>query len=816
MNEQWSVNVMRMKEVMNSLWQDMRYGARTLMKQPGFTFIALVTIALGIGANTAIFSVVNAVLIKPLPYPDADRLVQVWQTYQPTLPKVGVSGASFQTWREQTQVFSQVSGYRWVSKKLNLTGEGEPVRLQATYATANLFSTLGVTPALGRTFLFEEDQPGPEPVVLLSYDLWQRQFGADQNVIGRTINIDDGAYRVVGVLPAYFRLPDWADVWLPAGLMEDERTAPIYHPFSVIARLKDGVTLSQAEAELETFAQRAQEQFPQTSKGWGVTAYPLKQELVGDIKPALLILFGAVGFVLLIAVANVVNLLLVRAMARQKEIALRIALGATRRRVIQQLLIESLLLSLLGGTIGFLLAFIGVDFLIKSGSANLPQLKAVGVDFQVLGFTFGLMILTGLASGLMPALQATKQNLNACLKDGSRTSTEGPGGLRLRKLLMVSEIALALVLLIGAGLLIKSFANVLGVDPGFQADHLLTMEVSLPQAKDTPDNQGARIFEQIVERVEALPGVESVGGANVLPVSSEQGNKWRFIVEGQPISDTSTLPVAEVRFVSLNYFQTIGIPLIKGRMFTESDWPQPNMVINESLAARYWPDQDPIGKRVNISPFASAPTWATVIGVVGNVKHFGLDTNQTLDMYWPGFWTRYLIVRTGNDPMSLATTVQNEIHSIDASLPISSIMTMDRRLSASVSPRQFSMILLALFSAIALALSAVGTYGVVSYFTAQQTREIGIRIALGAQTRDVWRLVLNQSLRLVFTGLGIGLAASLALTNWLKSLLFGVSASDPSTYVVIALLLLGVALTACFVPARRATKVDPMVALRYE
>jgi predicted permease len=798
------------------VWQDLRYGGRTLVKQPGFTLVVVVTLALGIGANTAIFSVVNALLLRPLPYTEPDRLLQIWQSYQPGFPKLGVSGGDFQIWREQAASFAQMAAYRYVPERLNLTGEGEPEKLSATYATASLFSMLGVEASNGRTFRPEEDQPGQEPVVLLSHSLWRRRFQADPNLIGKTIKLDDQGYRIVGILPSDFRLPDWADVWLPVGFAGDERTERLYHPFSVIARLKPGVTPTQAQAELETFERRAQQEFPKTSKGWGVIAYPLKQEFVGDLKPALLVFFGAVAFVLLIAVANVVNLLLVRAATRQKEMALRLALGATRGRIIRQLLTESLSLALLGGLAGSLLAMWSVDLLVSSGPANLPQLKTVQVDFSVFVFTFGIIILSGSAAGLLPAWQASRPNLNDALKEGGRSSTEGRGRNRLRGLLVVFETALALVLAVGAGLLIKSFSNLLGVHPGFRIDHLLTMEVSLPEAKDGNNNQGARLFERIVERVRALPDVQAAGGANILPVSSEEGNKWRFIVEDQSIKDTGTWPVAEVRYVSLDYFQTIGIPLIKGRLFTESDWNQPHMIINRSLADRYWPNQDPIGKRVNVSPYAPQPNWVTIVGVVGDVKHFGLDATPTLDMYGHGFWTRYLIVRANHDPSPLAAAIQNEIHSVDKTLPVAKIKTMERHIADSVAPRRFSMSLLLLFAAMGLLLSAVGIYGVISFSVTQRTHEIGVRMALGAQKSDVLKFVIGRGMLLTLTGLAIGLMGAGGLTRLMSSLLFGVSANDLMTYSAVAVVLGFVSLLACYLPARRATKVDPLIALRCE
>ncbi len=797
--------------------QDLRYAARTLLKNAGFTLVAMLTLALGISANTVIFSVVNTVLLRSLPYPEPDRLVQIWETYAPTFPTVGVSGANFLEWQTETQSFAQIAGYRYASRGMNLTGEGEPEQLAVTHATSNLFPLLGVKAIAGRTFVEAEDKLGTAAVALISHRLWQRRFGGDPHMLRRTITLDGKSFEVIGVLPTGFNLPSWADVWLPIGLMDAELTNRINHPFSVIAKLKDEVTVAQAQTELRVRAQQLEQQYPATSRNFGVTVLPLQREITGKVEPILLTLSGAVTLVLLIACANVANLLLVRGASRQKEIALRSALGATRRHIVRQLLNESLLLALMGGAGGLLAAYVGVGLLNSLIPADLPGTRTITLDARLLGFTMGLSVLTGVLCGLLPALQTSKFNLNEALKEGAQNARTALVRHRLRGAMVVGEVSVALVLLIGAGLLIKSFLHLMRVEPGYDPTHLLTMQVSLTgDALNGGGLEGAALFQRIAERLKSLPSVIAVGGVRYLPLTSEIPQRWRFLVEGQPSVDAAGLPAAESRDVSLGYFQAMGIPLRSGRYFTERDWGQPQIIVNETMARRYWPDHDPIGKRVNITPLGTQPTWATVIGVVGDVHQIKLDGDTTMDIYWSGTWTRRFVIRTVSDPLRLVGAIREEIHRTDPNLPISEVRTMDQVLAESRSGRSFSMMLLNVFAGLALVLAMLGIYGVMAYSVAQRTGEIGIRLALGAQEGDLLSLVVRQGMSLVSMGIAIGLAGSLLLTRLMKSQLFGVSATDPLTYVLIAVMLSGVALLACYLPARKAAKVDPLVALKYQ
>ncbi|HZS47549.1 MAG TPA: ABC transporter permease [Blastocatellia bacterium] len=817
-------NVDLVRAVTRSMWgwiwleqlaQDFRFGARTLLKNRSFSLIAVVTLALGIGANTAIFSVVNSVLLRPLPYPEPDRIVQIWETYLPKFPHIGASTPDYYEFKDHANSFSMVAGFRYVPTGLNLTDGGDPQRIKATYATSNLFSLLGVNPIVGRTFRPEEDQSGNEQVVMISHKLWQSRFGGDQNAVGKTIKLNGASYRIVGVLPA-IDLVDWADVWMPLGLIGDELTSRRFHPISVIARLKPGVTIQQAQSELTSIEERLRQQYPRTSTGWGASVTSLQEDIVGKTRPMLLLLFGAVGFVLLIACTNVANLLLARAATRQKEVALRTALGASRLRVMRQLLAESLLLSLIGGTVGFLLAIKGIHLLVAAGPADLPRLNEIGIDGRVLGFAVGAVFLTGLICGILPALQASRTQLSEILKQGSKTSSIGFNRYT-RGLLVVSEIALALVLLIGAGLLIRTFRHLLEIDPGFKPDHLLTMQISVANEDDVGDSTpNAKLFQRIADRVKALPGVVSAAGISYLPLDSTAPQQTRFLPEGEPLTDTSALPVAEYRIVSDDYFKTIGIPLLAGRTLDERDWSGTNIVINQTMAERYWPGQVAVGKRINQSPLSPTPFWITVVGVVGNTKQMGLDAKPTLDMYLTGGWTGTLVIRTDGDPLNLAAAVRQEIRSVDNQLPISEASTMNDLVAKSVASRRFSMMLLGIFAGVALLLSTVGIYGVIAYSVAQRTNEIGVRVALGAQRLDILKLVIGEGLILGLTGITIGIAAALGLTRLMQGLLFNVSATDPLTFTLIALLLGAVALLASYIPARKAMRVDPMLALRYE
>ncbi len=801
---------------MRTFVQDVRYGLRMLGKNPGFTVVAVTALALGIGANSAIFSVVNAVLLRPLPYKDPGRLVKVWETY-PQFPKVEASVPNLLDWKAQNHVFEEIAAYRTGENGFNLTGVGEPERIQGTFASASLFPLLGMQAALGRTFLPKEDKPGGEPVVILSHRLWQRRLGSDPSLIGKAVTLNGRSYMVVGVMPRGFAFPSWAELWMPMGQMgTDELTSRVYHPLEVIARLKPGITLMQAEAEMDTISHRLQQQYPKTNRGWNVRLVPLDQELLGNLRRALLVLLGATGLVLVIACANVANLLLARAAARQKEIAIRAALGAGRWRLTRQLLTESVLLSFLGGALGLLLALWVLDLLVALGPTEIPGVKEIGIDARVLGFTVLISFLTGAIFGLVPALQVSKTDLNETLKEGARTSTSGFHGSRLRSPRVVSEVALALVLLVGAGLLIKSFLRLLRVDPGFNPHRVLTLRIDLPDSKYSSNDRIAAFYQQLSQRIKTLPGVETVGMINYLPLSPESTNRTRFTVEGRPVSEFETLPVAELRSINPDYFRAMRSPLLKGRYFIDTEKVSV-CIINETMARRFFPHEDPIGKRVNTGDLAPQPFWLSIIGVVGDVRHFGLDDRARFDVYVNSTESEmYLVVRTASDPLSLAPAVRREVQAVDKDVPVSNVTTMDQILSNSLSSRRFSMLLLGIFAGLALILAAVGIYGVISYSVTQRTHEIGIRMALGAERSDVLRLVVRQGMVLTLAGVGAGVAGSLALTRFLSSLLYEVRPTDPATFVSISLLLTGVALLATYIPARRATKVDPMVALRYE
>ncbi len=812
---------------MGSLIQDIRYGIRTLAKNPGFTMVAVLTLALGIGANTAIFSVVNAVLLQRLPYQNPENLVQIWNTYLPAWPQLGLSPGDFQDWQHQTKDLSEMAAYVDVAQGFNLTGQGEPERVKAAFATSNLFPMLGVRPLVGRTFTSKEDKPAGAPVVLLSHRLWQSRFGADPAVFGRTVTLDGRGYTLAGVLPADFRLVPWADVWLPVGQYQDDLTGRLHHPYSVIARLNAGTSLAQAQAELATLNRREDLTLPDTHRGWGVVARKMKDPSAAKLRVALLILFGAVILVLLIACANIANLLLARNAARQKEVAVRIALGASRSRLMRQLLTESMLLSLLGGTLGILLAGAGLDVLQTFAPTDLTSVKVAGLNGGVLIFTIAVCVLAGIACGLIPAFQSSKTDLNGMLKKGGN-APGASGGDRIRSFLVVSEIALALIPLAGAGLLIRSLHHILEVDPGFRPDHVMTMQVSQPAIsaaefnKLTPDQQTqlavkqSLAFQQMAERIENIPGVTHVGGIDVLPLGSSTVQTTRFLVEGQPAPTTGARPVTELRTASLGYFAAMGIPLVAGRLFTEQDWNGSNVIINTTMAKRFWPDTNPIGKRINLCSMAPQPCWSPVIGVVGDVHEYGLDSAPTLDTYSSGGWTPYFVIRAAAPPSAVAHAAVEAVHKIDSALPVTNVTAFDDILSGSVSPRRFPTVMLGVFAALALSLAAVGIYGVMSYVVSLRTNEIGIRMALGAHPRDILTLVIGRGARLAVAGVTLGLVGAFALARFLSSLLYGVQSTDPVTFLGVALLLVAVALAACCLPARRAMQVEPQVALRHE
>ncbi|HYY56574.1 MAG TPA: ABC transporter permease [Pyrinomonadaceae bacterium] len=811
---------------MGTLWQDLRYGLRTLSKTPGFTLAAVLALALGIGANSAIFSVANAVLLKPLPYSEPERLVMIWgDLFKPGLDEIGASAPEFNDYREQGHVFESLACY--TEGGFNLSGEGEPERISGAYVSADLFPLLGVGPTLGRTFAVEEDQPGRDQVVVLSHSLWQRRFAADRSIVGKTVGINGKSMTVVGVMPSAFQFPDReVEIWKPLALDAEDRSEQSRgsHYLNVIARLKPGVSVEQAQAEIKGIAERIRQQHPdQYDNGFGAKIVSRHEQVVGPIRPVLLILLGTVGFVLLIACANVANLLFARAATREREMAIRTALGAGRWRIVRQLLTESLLLSLAGGAGGLLLALWGVDLLVALAPVDIPRLSEVRLDGRVLGFTLLVSLLTGGLFGLAPALRLSKPDLQESLKDGARGAGEGFRRQRMRNLLVVSEVALSLVLLIGAGLMIRSFLQVQKISPGFNPDRVLTMRLSLPQSKYAEAKQQRAFFEQLTARVSALPGVESVGAVNFLPMS-KSGNMWSFAIEGR---GNAVGPNLHFRMISPDYFRTLSIPLDRGRQFTEQDreGAPPVAVINETMARTFFPGEDPLGKRIKLASMTSPFPWLAVVGVVGDVKHYGLDEETKPELYvsylqplLPNFnvSSLFLAVRTTAEPAGLAAAVRREVAVLDKDQPVADIKTMEERLSESVAPRRFNMLLLAIFAALALILAAVGIYGVMSYSVTQRTHEIGVRMALGAQGSDVLRLVVGQGMILALAGVALGLLGAFALTRVMKTLLFNVSASDPLTFAGVAFVLSAVALLACLIPARRATRVDPMEALRYE
>lgn len=787
----------------------------------------MLTLGLGIGANTAIFSVVQSVLLRPLPYRDPGALVQVWNTYLPAFPQVPNSSGDFLDFQRQAKSFSDIAAYIDIPQGFNLTAQGEPERLESRIATSGLFPLLGIRAVAGRTFTPEEDKPGNAQVVLISHRLWQSHFGSNPSVVGRTLTLDGRGYTLVGVLPTEFTLAPSTDIWRPTGQYGDDLTSHLHHEFNIIARLKPGVSISQAQAELTALNRQEEQAFPDTHKNWGILITPMEDPSAVKMRAALLVLFGAVGLVLLVACANIVNLLLARNAARQKEIALRVTLGASRTRLLAQLLTESVLLSVLGGALGIFLADSGLRVLSTFVPSDLAGVKETGLNAWVLGFTLAVSFLAGIFCGLIPAIQTLKQDLHGILKEGTRTAGAA-GGQKIRSLLVVSEIALALIPLVGAGLLIRSFHRLLQVDPGFQHDHVLAMEVDLPQlppeeeSKLTDEQQielarkQSLQFDQLAERIQALPGTKAVGGITVLPLGSAMRSASRFVVEDQLLSPNGARPIAETRGVSPGYFAAMGIPLRMGRPLGAHDYGTQNIAVNEGLARRFWPGGNPIGKRINLCSFDPHPCWFTIVGVVGNVHQYGLEAPPTLDVYYANGWPQYAVIRTASDPAALAQEATSEIHKFDPTLPVTHVMSLDTLFSDSVSRRRFSTFLLGIFAGLALLLAAMGVYGVMSYVVSLRTNEIGIRMALGAQPADIWKLVIGGGAQLAFAGAALGLLFAFAFARVIASLLFGVKPTDPLTFGGVALLLVSVALLACYIPARRAMRVDPMVALRYE
>jgi len=794
----------------SALRQDLRYAVRSFLKNPGFTAVAVITLALGIGANTAIFSVVDTLLLRPLPLKDPGRLVLVRDT-QPGVDSAPASYPEYLDWKERSKTFEALGAF--FNTTFSLTGQGEPEQLPALRMSAGLLPMLGLAPARGRGFRPEEEKAGGERVALISHALWQRRFGASPAVLGTPITLAGEPYTVVGVLPPGLTFGVHPDVCIPLRL--DAQRAPRgLHFMTVLGRLRSGPDLAQARAEVESMAARLR---TEGVTRHGIVLTPLQEQLVGDTRPALLVLFGAVGLVLLIACANVANLLLARAASRQKEIAIRLAVGASRARLIRQLLTESLVLSVLGGGLGLLLAWWGVDLLVSAG-ARLPRIEEIRIDGTVLAFTAGVSLLTGLLFGLAPALQASSADFHESLKEGGRQTGLGSGRQRLRGLLVVSEVALSLVLLIGAGLLIRSFVRVLDNDMGFDPSRVLALDLSLPLSSYGKPERQAAFFKELLERVGRLPGVQGAAVVSHLPLGGSNTNSG-LLIEGRAWPQDE-LPLADNRLVSSDYFRVLRIPLLRGRTFIPRDVEGSLhvAVINESLARRFFPNADPIGKRIDMQWKTNG--WQVIVGVVGDIKHDGLDLPSAPAVYVPYLQTpdsgMTLVVRATGDPLGLVGAVRAQVYGVDRNQPVSRARTMDELVAESVGPRRFSMSLLSGFAALALFLAAVGIYGVMSTSVAQRTHEIGVRMALGARRSDVVKLVIRQGLPPVLLGTCIGLIAAMVFSRVLESLLYGVSARDPATFAGVSLLLVCVALAACFLPARRAARVDPMIAIRCE
>jgi putative ABC transport system permease protein len=813
----WDAMWLQRQRLEEDMFQDIRFGLRMLLKNPGFTTIAVLTLALGIGANTALFSVVNAVLLRPLPYQQPDRLVILWE--QTPMGEASVAYPNFVDWRERNKVFDQITAFRRDS--FNLTGAGEAERLNGRMVSAGFFATFGKQPVRGRDFTAADDQPGAAAGVILSHDFWQRRFGGDEKIVGSQLTLSNRVFTVIGIAASDFRFGAGTDAFVPLGLFADRFRERGAHPgIYVVGRLKPGVNAEQARAGMDTIMAALGEQFPETNRDRRVQLESLYDNTVQGVRMSLIILLGAVGFVLMIACANVANLLLTAAAARRKEFALRAALGAGRWRVVRQLLTESILLSLCGGLFGALLAKWGASALISFVPEGIPRLGEAGVDMRVLGFTLLLSALTGLVFGLAPALQTTRFDLNEVLNEGERGSTGGR--LRMRNLLVVVEVALALVLLIGAGLMIRSFRELQRVSTGFEASNLLTMSLSLAV---TPEEatKAQNFLDRLGQNLRQLPGVQTAAISSGLPFAGATEDS--FNLEGEDINDPRAAKMAVVYLTSPEYLQTMGIRLLRGRYFTSQDRAggAPVAVIDETLARRHFPDQNPIGKKLN----GLAIEQPEIIGVVDNVKHYGLEGRapaehqvylplaQIPPQSLPGAARRInVLLRTTGDPLSVAAAARGQTQALNANQPVFNVRTMEQLVAASITGQRFSLVLLALFAGLALALSTVGIYGVMSSVVEQRTREIGIRLALGAQKRDVARLIARQGLTLAVIGVGVGLIASLALTRLMATLLFGVGATDPLTFAGVAALLLAVAALACYVPARRAMKTDPLVALR--
>ena len=807
---------------MNTLLQDLKYGLRQLHRNPGFTVVAIITLALGIGANTAIFSVVNAVLLRALPYKDAGQLVMIWET-EPSAPGQTFpdTGPDFKDWMAQNKVFQGMAA--GTIDNATLTSAGEPLKISGAEVWPGIFKMLGVEPHRGRTFASDESHPGHDHVVILTYGLWQRAFGGEPGVVGRKITMNGEAYNVIGIMPQSFRFPEiWGskpEYWAPLNLGQPAwRKNRGSHWIWVMARLKPGVTLAQARAEMETLSTRIAHQYPTSNTGVIAKVHTLRGVLTRRVRPALLVLLAAVGFLLLIACVNVVNLLLARAIARQREIAVRLAVGSGRWRLVRQLLTESVLLFMIGGAAGLAIGATALRLLLHAAPAGyIPNVMHVQLDSTVFIFIFLVAFLAGAVGGLIPALQSSRTDLQGTLKEGGRALSSSHH--RARSLLTTGEVALALVMLAGSGLAIRSLARLLGVHAGFDADHVLTVSLSLPQASYSKDAQVAAFYQHLLARIRALPGVVSAAAGSELPLFG--GRNGTVYTEGQPIPKSQwSSPLVEWNNITPDFFRTLHIPLLKGRDFTLADAQKSELVaiINETMARHFWPNQNAVGKR--FSQGYEHPKWITVVGVAGDVREFGLERPPIPEVYFPEYQSTRpgmaLVLRTATPPLNQVTAVRGALRSLDKDLPVYAVRDLAQLVSKSSAQQRFVALLLTLLAAVALVLAAIGIYGVVAYSAASRQHEIGIRMALGAEKRDVLIMVVRQGLKLALIGVAIGVGGALVLTRFLASLLYGVKATDPLTFIAVSLILIIVALAACYIPARRASKVDPMVALRYE
>jgi putative ABC transport system permease protein len=808
---------------MQAIMQDFRHALRVLRKTPGFTASAILVLALGIGANTAIFTVVNAVLLRPLPYPEPERLVRLWhvppQKSFPGMSIFSLSVANYLDWKAQATGFESMSAYQ--TRNANLTGRDHPESVLVTFAEADFFDVLEVKPALGRTYTREEDRPDSGHVAVLSHKFWQTHFGGNASALGQTVILNNEKYSIIGVMPARFTLPAWgaaaADLWAPIAWTAKTRAVRKNHNIAVTARLKPGVDIQQALTELSTISRRLEVQYPEDDQGWGATVLPLREQLVKDVRPALLLLLGAVAFVLLIACANVANLVLARTLGRRKELAIRVALGASRARTLRHVMVETMVLSLAGGMAGLAIAHFGVKLILAFLSDEVPRATEARLDLPVLGFTLAVSLLTGILAGLWPSWLSSRADLNEALRVGSgRGASEGRR--MTRSVLVTAEVALSLILLVGAGLTIRSLWNLRGVNPGLDPHNLLTMTVVIPQASYPDDARQIRFYQQVVEGVKALPGVETAGVIDSLPLTGG-GSMQPIVVEGRPAELFAEQPEVAVRRVDRDYRRTMRIPLLSGRDFTDGDMVKstPVVLVSESMAKRFWPGQNPLGRHVTVS-FIPDKMWE-VVGVMGDVKDNGVDVMEPVaTLYEPhsqvGGSGMSLAVRTKVPPGSITQTVVDAVHRIDRELPLTDVKSMDDVIAESLNQRRFTMMLLAAFAGLALALAAVGIYSVLSYTVRRRLREISIRMAVGAQIGDVLRLVVWEAMKPAAIGIAIGLIGAEALGKVLTVHVFGIAPTDPVTFAGVALLLAAVALAASLIPAWRATRVDPMKALR--